>query len=595
MNRAQPLRLTDFTFTDVTVQQLGAGGFGLVFMGPDRLLAGGGWSALKTLRPELVALRPQLQQLFVDEGLTWVGLWPHPNLLTAQGVTEIDGRLFLVLDYARGGSLRDLLALDQPFATRLAWAQHIAAGLLALHTPDPEFLRPFPLVHRDLKPENVLVEEHGRAQITDFGLAAKVAQALQQPDAAQADMAAQAAAGASAAAGVAVGAETEEVFALIERLAEQAAQAAQATQATQASHASRATRTVRFQTRLAPPASGTAGIVGTRGATRGAPPGTVAQARGGVGTLAYMPPEQWLADGAVGTPADLYAFGLLLSELLAGRHGLGELEAERSEADWYALHTTGAPRPLRGGPADGAARLPAAVEDLYQGLLAKRAEARPSAGEALAVLQQAAVALGEAPYTPEDGFPRTDEHRLVVWHNWAIAYFNFGRLEEALERNQRALALAPTDFNALNTRGNIVAQLGLRARAAGQEAAARARLEEALGWYERALAAASTDAEQVTAHGGRGARLNELGRYGEAEAAYAAGIALDAESGILWYNRTNNLLAWAQTESAAGREAAARALLGRAEASLAETARLLPNDPGVASQRAALQQLRRQL
>src|SRR5690242_8636797 len=157
MREPPSLRLTDFTFVDVTVERMGAGGFGLVYMGPDRL-HGDMWIALKTLRPELLALRPHVRELFLSECLIWVGLWPHPNVLTAQSATLIDGRIYLVLTYAEGGSLRELLAFEQPLPTRLNWAQHIAAGLLALHTPDPEFLRPHPLIHRDLKPENILVD-----------------------------------------------------------------------------------------------------------------------------------------------------------------------------------------------------------------------------------------------------------------------------------------------------------------------------------------------------------------------------------------------------------------------------------------------------
>src|SRR5690242_2160455 len=107
MSEQRTLRLTDFTTTDVTVQQMGRGGFGLVYMGPD-VGIGGKWRALKTMRPELVALRPQLNQLLVNEGLVWTGLWPHANLLTCLGVTQIDGRLFLSLQYASYGSLRDL-------------------------------------------------------------------------------------------------------------------------------------------------------------------------------------------------------------------------------------------------------------------------------------------------------------------------------------------------------------------------------------------------------------------------------------------------------------------------------------------------------
>jgi hypothetical protein len=77
MSGSQPLRLTDFTSVDITVAKMGAGGFGLVFMGSDRIR--GKWYALKTLRPELLMLHPELRDLFLTECLTWVGLWPHPQ------------------------------------------------------------------------------------------------------------------------------------------------------------------------------------------------------------------------------------------------------------------------------------------------------------------------------------------------------------------------------------------------------------------------------------------------------------------------------------------------------------------------------------
>ena len=231
MSGSQPLRLTDFTSVDITVAKMGAGGFGLVFMGSDRIR--GKWYALKTLRPELLVLHPELRDLFLTECLTWVGLWPHPNLLNALSAAEIDGRLFLMLDYAEGGSLRDLLAINQPFSMRLTWAQMIAAGLVALHTPDPEFLRPHPLVHRDLKPENVLVDASNYARITDFGLATAIGEALAQIP------------------------EAPEAFALIEHLSAQANQANPVAPSTTGGHTARATHTTRFRTHTA-----TAGVVG---------------------------------------------------------------------------------------------------------------------------------------------------------------------------------------------------------------------------------------------------------------------------------------------------------------------------------------------
>src|SRR5262249_28389025 len=108
------------------------------------------WCALKTLRPELLGASPRMRDRFVREALIWCGLWPHANLLTTELMDAFlcdtrfsdkpeyaSGQPFLVLDYAEGRSLSDLLALPPDFPPRLFWAQGIPAGLLALHTPIP--------------------------------------------------------------------------------------------------------------------------------------------------------------------------------------------------------------------------------------------------------------------------------------------------------------------------------------------------------------------------------------------------------------------------------------------------------------------------
>ncbi len=542
MSGSQPQRLTDFTFVDMTVAEMGAGGFGLVYMGPDRL-HDDLWLALKTLRPELLALRPQVRDLFLSECLIWVGFWPHANLLTAQSATLMDGRIYLVLDYAQHGSLRDLLALNQPLRVRLRWAQHVAAGLLALHTPDPEFLRPQPLVHRDLKPENVLVDASGYAKITDFGLAAAIGGALAQTSDAPNALA---------------------DFALVAQLA---------TQQT-SMRRYRATRITHFTTRS------------TRDPALGL---------GGVGTIAYMPPEQWDTNGNVGAPADLYAFGLILSELLAGRHGLADLEAELDDEGWYQLHLNRTPRPLRSGPAEGASRLPAEVEQLYYALLAKRPEDRPTAGEALAVLRQAATHVGEEPYIPPDIWPRTDEHRMMQWHNWANTFARFDLSKEALTCNERALAIDPNNVIVLNSRSNIVASAGRKAEERGQTDQGKRLLEEALRWNERTLGAATTDGERTLAQSMRALRLAELRRYAEAEDAYATVLALDPNNGSAWRNRTLDSVRWARAEAQAGQRSEAVRLYRLADGYIRQALRLSPNDARNIELRDIIQHERAQL
>ena len=503
-------RLSNFTSVDVTVERIARGGFGIVYFGPDQAWEGR-WRALKTMRPEVLRAGPRVRELFIREGLTWVGLWPHANLLTAHFVTEINSQPFLALDYAPGGSLRNLLHIAQPFDARFAWAQHIAAGLAAIHTPDPEMLRSDPLVHRDLKPNNVLVMGNGFAVITDFGLAKAV-----ETDAAA----------------VAVVAALQEAT-------------EQTIGATSEAPSAAATRSRRYQTQ--------------RGAA--------------LGTYAYMASEQWEDAASADRPADMYAFGIILSELLAGRHALLDLEVPHTEAAWREAHATGRPRPLR----EQAPELPAAVEDLYQALLAKRSEERPTAAQALEVLRSAAVALGEDPYDVPEVFRHTDENRRIMWLDLAIAYRRFGYFEEALACNDQVLAVAPDNFGAWLSRGNILGDMN--------------RVNEALEAYGRAEQSLSPGDSQ---HRGwlwemRGAQLSKAGRYAEAEAEYARAAEVQPNDSDAIFNRAVNEAKWGEAALQVGHPAEAQTHFERGLTFITRALTLNPNDPAYHQLQAALQ------
>jgi serine/threonine-protein kinase len=166
---SHPRRLTDGAHTfDIEVQHVASGGFGVVYMGPDHA-AQGNWRALKTYQGHYH--QPAVREAFKREALIWNSLWPHSNLLPALRVSHVDFKPYLLLPYKARGNLRRHLHHPHRMTTRLGWAQHIAAGLVALHTPDSAFLRPWSIVHRDLKPENVLLVDTGLLKITDFGIA----------------------------------------------------------------------------------------------------------------------------------------------------------------------------------------------------------------------------------------------------------------------------------------------------------------------------------------------------------------------------------------------------------------------------------------
>ena len=90
----------------------------------------------------------------------------HPNVCRIFDIGDADGYRFLTMEFATGGTLRDLIKKDEPLRPlpeRLADAAGAIAGLAAIHDAG--------IVHRDVKPDNMLRMEDGRLVLSDFGLA----------------------------------------------------------------------------------------------------------------------------------------------------------------------------------------------------------------------------------------------------------------------------------------------------------------------------------------------------------------------------------------------------------------------------------------
>jgi serine/threonine-protein kinase len=152
------------------IAPIGRGGFGTVYRA--ELLGVSGFSrqvALKVLNPD-IGEQLEVVQRFRDEARI-LGLVRHRAIVHVDGLTCLDGRWTVVMEYVEGVDLRAILARGPlPAGPALEIAAEVAGAIHAAYTrrlPNGELLR---LLHRDLKPANIQVTADGEVKILDFGI-----------------------------------------------------------------------------------------------------------------------------------------------------------------------------------------------------------------------------------------------------------------------------------------------------------------------------------------------------------------------------------------------------------------------------------------
>ncbi|MFQ5777792.1 MAG: protein kinase [Terriglobia bacterium] len=145
------------------LQQLGAGGMGVVYLAEDTKLERR--VALKFL-PKGLFLHPESLDRFKREAQTASAL-NHPNICTIYEIGEADGQAYITMEYVEGKPLNELSGGEGlPLETATRYAMQVADALDHAHHRG--------VIHRDLKGSNVVIGADGRAKVLDFGLAKRL-------------------------------------------------------------------------------------------------------------------------------------------------------------------------------------------------------------------------------------------------------------------------------------------------------------------------------------------------------------------------------------------------------------------------------------
>src|SRR2546422_11269729 len=147
--------------------ELGHGGMATVYLAHDLALDRS--VAIKVLAPALLAMGEGMVERFKREARTAAAL-SHPHIIPIYAVRESDRVLYFVMQYVQGRALdsiiRDVGPLPIPMVQTILAQLGDALSYAHRHG----------IIHRDIKSANIMLDDEGRAVVTDFGIA-KVVQA----------------------------------------------------------------------------------------------------------------------------------------------------------------------------------------------------------------------------------------------------------------------------------------------------------------------------------------------------------------------------------------------------------------------------------
>ncbi len=140
---------------------LGKGGMGTVYLAKDSSLDR--YVAIKELNPVLSA-DADLIARFHNEAKLQAKLI-HTNIAVLYNFFEQDGRYFMVMEYAEGMTLKEIIGQTGPIP------EVRAINIIKQVVSALEYAHGMGIVHRDIKPSNIILDDTDKVKILDFGIA----------------------------------------------------------------------------------------------------------------------------------------------------------------------------------------------------------------------------------------------------------------------------------------------------------------------------------------------------------------------------------------------------------------------------------------
>jgi serine/threonine protein kinase/DNA-binding response OmpR family regulator len=172
MSESTPSRFGDY----VLLQRIGDGGMAEIFLAKRHGYSGfEKHIALKRILPRYSGNETFVRMLIQEAKLA--ADLQHFNIVQVLDLGDVDGQVYLAMEYVNGKDLASILSAAYRRAERLpvaitcCIATEFLSGLDYAHRKVDEQSRPLGIIHRDISPQNILISFEGEVKVTDFGIA----------------------------------------------------------------------------------------------------------------------------------------------------------------------------------------------------------------------------------------------------------------------------------------------------------------------------------------------------------------------------------------------------------------------------------------